>query len=116
MPARPGEPSATELLAQLRRREVRSRELAERHLARVEEADRTLNAVAHLDSDATLAEADRADRALAAGEAGALLGLPLSVKDSIGVAGRPCLSGSWAREGDVPARDATVVARARAAG
>ena len=78
--------------------------------------DAALNAVAHLDADATLAEADAADRALAAGEPGALLGLPVSVKDSIAVAGWPCRSGSWARAGNVPEADATVVARVRAAG
>ena len=47
----------------------------------------------HLDAEATLAEADAADRALAAGEPGALLGLPVTVKDSIAVAGWPCRSG-----------------------
>lgn len=116
MPTARGEPTASELVAELRARAVSSRELAERYLGRCEEANRTLNAVAHLDPDATLAAADRADRALAAGETGALLGLPLSVKDSIAVAGWPCRSGSWARYDHVPEADATVVARLRAAG
>ena len=116
MPTSRGEPTAVELLELLRRRELSARELAEDRLARVEVADRRLNAVAHLDHEATLAEADAADRALAAGESGALLGLPLSVKDSLAVAGRPCCSGSWARADHVPDVDATVVARVRRAG
>lgn len=111
-----GEPTARELVSQLAAREVGSRELAERYLARVESANKVLNAVAHVDPEATLAAADRADGALAAGESGALLGLPLSIKDSIAVAGMPCQSGSWAREENVPESDATVVARLRAAG
>jgi Asp-tRNA(Asn)/Glu-tRNA(Gln) amidotransferase A subunit family amidase len=45
-----------------------------------------------------------------------LLGLPVSVKDSIAVAGMPCLSGSFARKGHVPTHDATVVRRLREAG
>ena len=110
------EPTAVELLALLRRRELSARELAEDRLARVEAADAALNAVAHLDAEATLAEADAADRALAVGEPGALLGLTVSVKDSIAAAGWPCRSGSWARAGNVPEADATVVARVRAAG
>ena len=116
MPTSRGEPTAVELLALLRNRELSARALAEDRLARVEEADRRLNAVADLDHEATLAEADAADRALAAGQEGALLGLPLSVKDSLAVAGRPCRSGSWARADNVPDVDATVVARVRRAG
>ncbi len=104
------------MLALLRGRELSARELAEDRLARVEVADSRLNAVADLDREATLAEADAADRALAAGEDGALLGLPLSVKDSLAVAGRPCRSGSWARADKVPRVDATVVGRVRSAG
>src|SRR5262245_13212870 len=116
MPTSRGEPTAVELLAQLRGRELSARELAEDRLARVEAADRALNAVADLDAEATLAAADEADRRLAARETGALLGLPISIKDSIAVAGRPCRSGSWARAGNVPSADATVVARVRDAG
>ena len=116
MPTRTGEPTARELVTQLARGQVSSRELTERYLGRIESVDAVLNAVAHVDPEATLAAADRADRALASGERRPLLGLPLSIKDSIAVAGMPCRSGSWAREGNVPDHDATVVARLREAG
>jgi amidase len=116
MPTRSGEPTARELVAQLAAGETSSHELAERFLTRIERANRSLNAVAYIDPEATLTAAEGADRALASGERRALLGLPLSVKDSIAVAGMPCRSGSWAREGNVPGRDASVVARLRAAG
>jgi Asp-tRNA(Asn)/Glu-tRNA(Gln) amidotransferase A subunit family amidase len=116
MPTRTGEPTARELVAALAAREVSSRELAERYLARIELVNPSLNAAIHVDPEATLAAADEADRALRAGDRRSLLGLPLSIKDSIAVAGRPCLSGSYAREGNIPQRDATVVARLRAAG
>ena len=51
-----------------------------------------------------------------AGERAALLGLPVTIKDSIDVRGLPCCGGSVARAGHRPERDATVVARLRAAG
>jgi len=113
---RRGEPTARELVSLLAGGEVSSRELCERFLARIEAANPALNATAAVDAEATLAAADRCDRALLGGERGPLLGLPLSIKDSIAVAGMPCLSGSWARAGNVPAEDATVVARLREAG
>lgn len=116
MPTRDGQPTAVELVAALSRREVSARELAGAHLERIDAVNGALNAAVHVDADRTLAEADGADVALGRGERRPLLGLPMSIKDSIAVAGRPCLSGSFAREGLVPQDDATVVARVRAAG
>jgi Asp-tRNA(Asn)/Glu-tRNA(Gln) amidotransferase A subunit family amidase len=116
MPTRGGEPTAAELVALLARREASSRELVERHLERIGRVNPALNAAVHVASEQALAAAGEADRALAAGERRPLLGLPLSIKDSIAVAGMPCLSGSHAREGNVPKQDATVVARLREAG
>jgi Asp-tRNA(Asn)/Glu-tRNA(Gln) amidotransferase A subunit family amidase len=63
-----------------------------------------------------LVAAAAADAARAAGSAAPLLGLPLTIKDTLAVAGLPFRSGSLAREGHVAAKDATVVARLRAAG
>ncbi len=45
-----------------------------------------------------------------------LLGLPITVKDSLETAGLVTASGSFARAGHVPRADATVVARLKAAG
>ncbi|HSK14914.1 MAG TPA: amidase, partial [Gaiellaceae bacterium] len=116
MATRDGEPTARELVSLLARGEASSRELCERYLARIEAVDDVLCATAHVDAEATLAEAARADRALANGERRPLLGLPVSIKDSIAVAGLPCRSGSWARADNTPAADATVVRRLREAG
>ena len=116
MPTRNGQPTAVELVASLARREISSRELAVRYLERIAAVDPALNAAVHVDAERTLAEAEAADLALPRGERRPLLGLPMSIKDSIDVAGRPCLSGSFARQGHVPTEDATVVSRLRAAG
>lgn len=110
------EPPAGEWLRRLAAREVSSRELAERCLRLLEAADARLNAVAAVDGDAVLAAAGEADSARAGGDRRPLLGLPLTVKDTLAVAGLPFRSGSVAREHNVAGEDATVVARLRGAG
>ena len=85
-------------------------------MAGIEAADRELNAVAALGGEAVLAAAAEADAARRAGSRAPLLGLPVTVKDTIAVAGLPFESGSLARAGYVADEDATVVARLRAAG
>ncbi|MHB1834065.1 MAG: amidase, partial [Solirubrobacteraceae bacterium] len=113
-PAR--EPLASQWLSMLDRGELSARELSEHYLARIREQDPRLNAVVSLAPETVLAQADEADRARRAGETRPLLGLPVTIKDSIEVAGLPCTGGSLARAGFVPDRDATVVARLRDAG
>jgi amidase len=108
--------AATDWLRRLDAHEVSSRELVEHCLGALDGSAAALNAVAAIEPELVLREADRADRARAAGEAGALLGLPVTIKDSLAVAGLPRRCGSFAREHDRPAEDATAVARLRAAG
>lgn len=108
-------PSARAWLRRLDRRELSSRELVEDVLARLDAA-RPLNALVARDDEAALAAADAADDARRRGERAPLLGLPLTVKDSLATAGLATTSGSWARAGHVPTADAAVVARVRAAG
>ena len=63
------------------------------------------------------AAADAADAAARGRRRAApLLGLPVTIKDSLAVAGHARFCGSLAREDDRPVEDATVVARLRAAG
>ena len=88
-------------------------EVARHHLDRVEEADAGLAAVAALDGDRVLRDAAAADERRRTGGDAPLLGLPVTIKDSLAVAGLPCLTGSVARAGNVPAEDATVVSRLR---
>jgi amidase len=96
---------------------VSSREVVTACLARIAEVNPTINAVVQLRATAALAEADLADRAVARGEPlGPLHGVPFTVKDWIDAAGLPCAGGRLEHRGRVPARDATAVARLRAAG
>lgn len=108
--------SATEWVRRLRRREISSRELVEHYQMRIERVNPHLNAVAVLDPVRALSEADAADSALARGTELPLLGLPVTIKDSLEVAGLVSSGGSLARSDHIPQRDATVVARLRASG
>ena len=74
-----------ELLAD---REASSRELVEVALARIEATQPTLNAFRCVREEDALEEAEEADRRLAAGERGPLLGVPVAVKDDTDVAGQ----------------------------
>ncbi|MFH9547989.1 amidase [Streptomyces sp. NPDC017435] len=95
--------------------EVSSRALVERTLARIEASQGTLNAFRIVRFEAALAEADAADRQLAAGKRGPLLGVPVAVKDDMDVAGEPTAFGC---QGTHPAvtEDGEAVRRLRAAG
>jgi amidase len=73
-----------ELLA---RGDASSRELVEGALRRIEASQPDLNAFRCVRAEAALAEADEADRRLAAGERLPLLGVPVAIKDDTDLAG-----------------------------
>ncbi|WP_030326972.1 amidase [Streptomyces sp. NRRL B-3229] len=89
--------------------------LVERTLARIDASQDTLNAFRLVRTEAALAEAEAADRDLAAGVRKPLLGVPVAVKDDMDVAGEPTAFGC---RGEFPAvaRDGEAVRRLRAAG
>jgi amidase len=110
------QPSAVELLRQLARRQISAVELMTKTVQRMQTADRALNALVAVNWARSLEEAERADGLRKNGSKLPLLGLPVTVKDSIDVHGFRCTGGSYAREMFVPERDATSVARLRAGG
>jgi amidase len=94
--------------------------LVERYLERIEQLDRRgpeLRLVIETNPDA-LALADTLDRERRDGRVrGPLHGVPVLLKDNIGTADRmTTTAGSLALEGSIPARDAFLAARLRAAG
>jgi amidase len=99
----------------VRRGEVSARELAELALGRIDRLDRELNAFVAVNAERALAEADRADERIRIGEQGALLGVPVAVKDEIDLAGEVTSRGTGAVSTPAAA-DAEVVRRLRAAG
>ncbi|HWA95407.1 MAG TPA: amidase [Terracidiphilus sp.] len=101
-------------LALLRDRRISVSELAEEHLAQIARLNPLLNAFADFDAERIRVQARQMDAHT--GERGPLFGLPVTVKSSIATAGYRCEIGSTLLKGDVPASDAVVVARLRAAG
>ncbi len=104
------------------RGEVSSREVTQAHLDRIEAVDAAVHAFLHVSADLALAQADAADRAVAAG-AGAdgaplspLAGVPLALKDIVVQQGVPTTAGSRILEGWRPPYHATVTSRLLDAG
>ena len=108
--------SASWLAERLRSGELSSLEVVDAFLARIETVNPSLNAVVRLNDDAR-EDARRADRERSSGALrGALHGVPFTAKDSLDTAGVVTTAGTVAWRERVPTRDATVVARVRAAG
>jgi amidase len=105
---------ATRQLELLRTGQLSVTELAEAHIRQIERLNPVLNALVDFDAERVLAQAQRLDAA--AGPRGPLHGLPVTIKSSIATAGYRCEIGSLLHKGDVPAEDAVVVERMRAAG
>jgi amidase len=105
------------MLRTLRAREVSAVELVDMLIGRIERHEAKLNALVVRDFDRARATARSADARRAAGDDGPLLGVPITVKDNLNVAGLRTTAGLPARA-DAPAadRDATSVGRLRAAG
>ena len=109
--------SALELAARIRRREVSAREVMAAFLARIDRVNPRVNAIPTLLPEEAAAEAEAADRALAAGEPpGPLHGLPIAVKDLVLTRGIRTTFGSPIYADHVPDRDDLIVERLRAAG
>jgi aspartyl-tRNA(Asn)/glutamyl-tRNA(Gln) amidotransferase subunit A len=110
--------SATELRAAFARRELSPVEVTSALLARIDALDGDLCAFLTTSRDVALEAARHAEAVYARqgdGDA-ALLGVPLSVKDTILTRGVRTTMGSLLHESWVPQMDAPVVERARAAG
>jgi amidase len=108
--------SATALLSALRTGGVSAVELTELHIRRIEQHDGRLNAVVVRDFERARQQARAADQARARGEALPLLGLPMTLKESINVTGLGTTCGVPEWKGYVSPYDAPVATRTRAAG
>jgi aspartyl-tRNA(Asn)/glutamyl-tRNA(Gln) amidotransferase subunit A len=100
----------------LRRREVSSVELTQAVLDHILNVDNDVKAFLTLAPEVALEQAAEADRRRAGGEDGALLGVPLAVKDVINVEGLPTTCGSRILEDYVSPFSATAVEKLRCAG
>jgi amidase len=108
--------TATELSAALAAKKVSAVELAQDAILRIERHDGKINAICVRDFARGLEAARAADKALARGETGALLGIPITVKESYNVAGLPTTWGFPAQKNFVPGEDALAISRVKDAG
>lgn len=107
------EHDATSLAGLIRSGDVSSREVVEAHLARIEEIDGYLGAIAVTLRDSALAAADAADRAEARGP---LHGVPFTVKENLDCLGSATTHGVPALRDALPYADCPAVERLKAAG
>jgi Asp-tRNA(Asn)/Glu-tRNA(Gln) amidotransferase A subunit family amidase len=107
----------THLSAWLRGGALTSRRLTEIYLARIEALNKDLECFATVTADLALAEADAADKLLAAGVwLGPLHGVPYGLKDLFDTKGIVTGWGAEPFQNRVPDSDAVIVERLRAAG
>jgi Asp-tRNA(Asn)/Glu-tRNA(Gln) amidotransferase A subunit family amidase len=108
---------ATDLTRAIRARELSPVELTDAVLARIAAVNPKINAYCTLVAEQARAGAREAEEQVMRGAPlGPLHGLPISIKDLTPTAGIRTTSGSKVFEHDVPADDALVVARVKAAG
>ena len=108
--------SARNTAQKILRGETSATELVEGCLARIKQHNPTINAIVTLDEDRALAAATQADALQGAGKLLPLHGIPISVKDAFETAGLKTTSSHLPLANHIPVRDATVVARLKAAG
>jgi aspartyl-tRNA(Asn)/glutamyl-tRNA(Gln) amidotransferase subunit A len=99
-----------EARAQLRGGGITSSALTDAYLAAIAERNPQLNAYITVTEDGARAQAEAADRALAAGQAGPLTGIPLGIKDLFCTQGIRTTAGSRILGNFIPPYESTVTA------
>lgn len=108
--------SATQLSQAIRTQTLSAEEVMQAYLDRITAVNPALNAIVQIAPNA-LEKARQADAAIARGDKlGVLHGVPFTVKDIFDTAGIVSAAGLEERRNFVPAQDATVVSRLKAAG
>ncbi len=106
-----------EVARRLKARKLSSVEATQSMFDRIAKVDPKLKSYATLTAERALADAARLDAETAAGKSrGVLHGVPIAVKDLCNTAGVATAAGMAIHRANVPAKDATVVARLKEAG
>ena len=103
--------SIQEAHSQLTSRQISSVELTQACLDRIEAVEDRVQSFLTLTPETALAQAETADRMLAAGEGGPLTGVPVQIKDVMCTEGVPTTCASRMLENFVPVYNATAVER-----
>ena len=108
--------SALQTAAAIRAGDTTALAACEAAIARIEAADGAINAVVVRDFERACEAARAVDRRIADGYDAALLGVPMTVKESFDVAGLPTTWGHDEHRGFMPTSDAVAVQRLKRAG
>lgn len=109
--------TAAELARRIRRREISPVEATQAYLTRLEEMEDTYHAYIMVAKEDALRQAKERERSARAGDGtGALHGVPVAIKDHIGVKGWPSTGGSAVFKDNIAAQDSTIAARLRKSG
>jgi Asp-tRNA(Asn)/Glu-tRNA(Gln) amidotransferase A subunit family amidase len=109
--------SAVEIVQKASSGEVSVGDIIEAHIRRIEQVNPPLNAVVTPLFEQARREAQAADeQRTKGGHLPPLFGLPVTIKDSLDVAGAPATCGMLARRDRIAEKDAAVVAQLRQAG
>ncbi len=105
-----------ELLNKLKASEITSEEVTKAYLDRISELDKKINSYVTVDVEGALEQAREADKKRSNGDEGALLGVPLALKDLIVTKGLRTTCSSKILENFVPPYDAFVTKKLKEAG
>ncbi|ODV42548.1 amidase [Cupriavidus sp. UYMMa02A] len=109
--------SAVDIAAAVRSRDISCREATASVLARIEQLNPRINALAEVLADEALASADAADQLVASGaRLGPLHGVPVTIKINVDQAGHATTNGVIPLKDNIAREDAPVVAHWRNAG
>jgi aspartyl-tRNA(Asn)/glutamyl-tRNA(Gln) amidotransferase subunit A len=112
----PTDLTITEARAALDRKELSATELAEAHLDAIDKANEALNAFVLVTPERALEAAKESDKRIAKGEARALEGIPLGIKDLFATKGVRTTACSHILDGFTPTYESTVTANLWSAG
>lgn len=108
--------SIREMAEGLKSAQFSSRELTQHYLDRIAKIDPRVNSYVTVTAELALAEANAADELLKSGASGLMTGIPLAHKDIFCTQGIKSSAGSKMLDNFISPYDATVVAKAKAAG
>ena len=109
--------TAAEMTKNIKARKISSREVVQSSLNRIAEVNPKLNALGEVYAEEALEAADRADRAVLAGEElGPLHGVPMSIKINSAEIGKATTNGVVAFQNNIAIDDSPHVANLRKAG
>jgi aspartyl-tRNA(Asn)/glutamyl-tRNA(Gln) amidotransferase subunit A len=100
----------------LKNKEFSSIDLAKAYLKQIKKTDKDLNAFLSVTENLALMGAEFADKEIASGNSGELLGIPCAIKDAILVEGEKCTAASKILENYIAPYDATVIKKLKKAG